>query len=155
MENKTEIMQYVFEKMQYISLLPKYFFFQMAQQPYWGQASSLLRLHDHTQTHHIRYDSSGRVTSPSQRPLPDNTQHSQQTDIHAAGGIQAHNPSKRAAADQRLRPRGHWDRQSLISNLYTSVASRSWCCEGCDFWELLRILLLLLLLLLYVRAVIV
>jgi len=25
--------------------------------------------------------------SPSQRPLPDNTQHSQQTDIHAAGGI--------------------------------------------------------------------
>jgi hypothetical protein len=40
----------------------------------------------------------------------DNIQHSQQTDIHAPGGIRTHNPSKRAAADPRLRPRGHWDR---------------------------------------------
>ena len=32
---------------------------------------------------HSRYDSSGRVASSSQRPLPDNTQHSQQTVIHA------------------------------------------------------------------------
>ena len=30
----------------------------------------------HTTTHHSRYDSSGRVISSSQRPLPDNTQHS-------------------------------------------------------------------------------
>ena len=35
----------------------------------------------HTTTHHIREDSSGLVLSLSQRPLPDNTQHSQQTDI--------------------------------------------------------------------------
>ena len=28
------------------------------------------------------------------------------------GGIRTHNPSKRAAADPRLRPRGHWDRHS-------------------------------------------
>jgi len=27
------------------------------------------------------------VISPSQNPVPDNTQHSQQTDIHAPGGI--------------------------------------------------------------------
>jgi len=33
--------------------------------------------------HHIRYDFSGRVISSSQRPLRDNTQHSQQRDIHA------------------------------------------------------------------------
>jgi hypothetical protein len=33
----------------------------------------------HTTTHHSRYDSSGQVISSSQRPLPDNTQHSQQT----------------------------------------------------------------------------
>jgi hypothetical protein len=32
---------------------------------------------------------------------------SQQTDVHAPGGIQTRNPSKRAAADPRLRPRGH------------------------------------------------
>ena len=61
---------------------------------------------------HSRYYSSGRVISSTQRPLPDNTQHSQQTDMHAPpGGIRTHNPSKRAAADQRLRPRGHWDRR--------------------------------------------
>jgi hypothetical protein len=47
------------------------------------------------------------------RPLPDNTQHSQQTDIHALGGIRAHNPSKRAAVDPRLRPRGPWDRRDM------------------------------------------
>jgi len=43
------------------------------------------------------------------RPLPYNTQHSQQTDIHAPGGIQTHNLSRRAAADLHLRPRGNWD----------------------------------------------
>ena len=66
-----------------------------------------------TTTHHSRQDSSGRVISPSQRPLPDNTQHSQQTDICVAGGIWTHSLRKGAAADLRLRPGGHWDRQSL------------------------------------------
>ena len=65
----------------------------------------------HIATHHSRYDSSGRVISPSQIPLPDNTQHSQQTDIHAPGGIRTHDLSRQAAADLRLRPRGYWDRQ--------------------------------------------
>jgi len=32
------------------------------------------------------------------------------TVIHARGGILICNPSRRSAADQRLRPRGHWDR---------------------------------------------
>jgi hypothetical protein len=50
------------------------------------------------------------MISPSQRPLPDNTQHSQEIDIHARGIIRTHNPSKRAAKDPRLRPRGQWDR---------------------------------------------
>jgi len=49
------------------------------------------------------------VITPSQRSLPDNTQHSQQTDKHALGGIRTHNLSRRAAADLRLRPRGLWD----------------------------------------------
>jgi len=66
----------------------------------------------HTTTHHSRYDSSGRVIGSSQRPVPDNTQHSQQTDIHAPGGIRNHDLSWRAAADLRLRPRGCWDRLS-------------------------------------------
>ena len=54
------------------------------------------------------------MISSSQRPLPDNTQHSQQTNIHAPGGIRTHDLSRRAAADLRLRPRGHWDLQGNI-----------------------------------------
>jgi len=53
------------------------------------------------------------VISPTNRPLPDNTQHSQKTEIHALGGILTRNPSKRVAADPCLRPRGHWDRLSF------------------------------------------
>jgi hypothetical protein len=41
-------------------------------------------------------NSSGRVISPTHRPIP-STQYSQETDIHAPGGIRTHNPSKRAA----------------------------------------------------------
>ena len=40
-----------------------------------------------------------------------NTQHSHDANIHAAGRIRTHNTGKRAPADLRLRPRGHWDRQ--------------------------------------------
>ena len=52
------------------------------------------------------------MISPSQRPLPDNTQHSQQTNIYASGGIQTHDCSRRAAVDLCLRPRGYWDRRT-------------------------------------------
>ena len=68
----------------------------------------------HTTAHHSRWDSSGRVISSSQRPLPDNTQHSQQTDIHAPGGIRTQYLSRRAVADLGLRPRGHWNRLLII-----------------------------------------
>ena len=51
----------------------------------------------HTTTHHSRQDSFGRVISSSQRPLPDNTRHSQQTNIHAPGGIRTQDISRRAA----------------------------------------------------------
>ena len=37
---------------------------------------------------------------------------SQQTNIHAPGGIRTHDFSRRVAADLRLRPRGHCDRHS-------------------------------------------
>ena len=47
------------------------------------------------------------------------TQHTQQTDIHVPGGIRTCNSSKRAAADPRLSPRGHWHRQ-----LYTYTHAR-------------------------------
>jgi hypothetical protein len=47
------------------------------------------------------------VISPTPRPLPDNTQHSHKTDIHALDGIRPRNPNKRAATDPRFRPRGN------------------------------------------------
>ena len=53
-----------------------YFIFLVKQQPLVGRASSLSWLHDHIQTHHTRWDSSGRVISSAHRPLPDHTQHS-------------------------------------------------------------------------------
>jgi hypothetical protein len=46
----------------------------------------------------------------SDRPdteISDNTRHSQETNILAHVGIRTHNLSRRAAADPRLRPRGH------------------------------------------------
>jgi len=44
------------------------------------------------------------------------TQHSQQINVHAPGGIRTHNLSRRAAADLCLRLCGHWDRltRSLV-----------------------------------------
>jgi hypothetical protein len=88
-------------------------FFNGSTAPWGPRPPHFSRLHDHTQTHHTRWDSSGRGTSSSQRPLPDNTQHSQEKDFHALGGIRTHNPSKRAAVDPRLRRHGHWNRQFL------------------------------------------
>jgi hypothetical protein len=73
----------------------------------WGMASSLTISRSHT-TRHSREHSSGWVISSSQRPLPDNTQHSRQTDIHVTGGIRTHNINRRVAADLLLRPRGQW-----------------------------------------------
>ena len=44
---------------------------------------------------------------------PDNIQQSQRTNIHVPGGIRSRNPSKRVAADPRLKPRGHWARHKF------------------------------------------
>ena len=88
----------------------KIFFFLWRYGPTRAMVSSFLRFLDHTHTYHTRKDSSRPVISSSQRPLPDNTQHSQETDIHVQDGIQTHYLSRRAAADLRLRPSGHWDR---------------------------------------------
>jgi hypothetical protein len=46
------------------------------------------------------------------------TQHSQERDFYDPGGIRSSNPSKRAALDPRLRPRGPLgSAQNLISGL--------------------------------------
>ena len=61
----------------------------------------------HSHTHHTPQGFSGLVT---QKPLPVNTQHSQERDIHAPDWIRTRNPSKRVAADHRVNLRGHWGR---------------------------------------------
>jgi len=58
--------------------------------------------HTHTFCRIPLYEGSVR-----RRDLYLTTQHSQQTDSHTLGGIRTHNPRKRAAADLRLRTRGH------------------------------------------------
>ena len=63
------------------------------------------------------------MISSSQRLLPDNTQHSQQTNIHAPGGIRNQDRIRRAAVDLRLRPRGYWDRR--VSILHSDNCCRS------------------------------
>jgi hypothetical protein len=62
----------------------------------------------HTHTHSLGTLLQG--IGLSQRPLPDDTKHSQEIDIHASGWIRVCTPSNRAAADRRLRPHGHLDR---------------------------------------------
>jgi len=75
-----------------------------------------MRFLDHTQ----RRTTFGRTPlderSPRRRDLSllDNTQ---QTDIHAPGGIRTHNPGRQATADPRPRPRGHWDQPTHQNNL--------------------------------------
>jgi len=68
---------------------------------YWSKTSSISKLHDNTRAHHNQYDFCGWVIRPARRPLTDNIQQSQDTDIHAPGGIRTRNPIKRAAADPR------------------------------------------------------
>ena len=81
---------------QYYGSQCDYFFFTEAQQPQWGFANIL------------RYTTIGRNpldewSAWRKRTLPDKTQHSQETDIHAPGGIRTHNPSNEVVADPRLR----------------------------------------------------
>ena len=84
--------------------------------PQWTRASSFTRSLDHTQ----------RRTTVSITPLDERSarrrdlyltthiRHSQQTDIHAPGGIRTHNLSRRADSELRRRPRGHWNRQIVV-----------------------------------------
>ena len=87
-----------------VHCLDRIWFSPWLDSPQWARASSLSRIHDHTQTHHNRQDSSGQGISPRQSPLPDNTQHSQETHMHDPGWIRTRNSSKRKAADPLFIP---------------------------------------------------
>ena len=80
--------------------LHRIFFLAQQPPPQWARTPSVT-------THHSWQNSSGRIISPTQRPLPDkNTTLTRER-------IRTHNLSRRATADLRLRPRGQRDRRSL------------------------------------------
>ena len=85
------------------------FFFRCG--PTRAMTSSFLRFLDHTQ----RRATFGRTPlgewSARRRDIYLTTQ-TLTTNIHVPDGIRTHDLSKRAAADLRLRPRGHWHRQT-------------------------------------------
>jgi len=54
------------------------------------------------------------MISPTQRPLPDNTQQSQQTEKHVHVGTRIHNLSRRVAAN--LRPQGQQDQPTTVND---------------------------------------
>ena len=76
--------------------------------PQWARALSFTKFLDHTQSLGLLWTSDQLVAETSDNT---HTQNSYQTNIHAPGGIRTHSLSRRAAADLRLRPRGHWDRR--------------------------------------------
>jgi len=90
--------------------------------PQWARASSVTRFLDHT-----RRITVGRTPldawSARRRDLYLTTHntHNRQTSM-PADVIRTHNLSRRAAADPRLRPRGHWyRRRSVYSSLNTCI----------------------------------
>ena len=103
----------------------KCFFFPVALRPDSGSRPLITEIRDHT--HWIQetmQESFARVISPPQRTLTTHNTHKRQN-IHAPGGIRTHNRSKREAADQRLRPRGHRERHFL--NTHTN---NIWPCKA-------------------------
>jgi len=94
-----------------------------------GQVHLILEVsRSHTTTHHSRYDSS------SQRP----SQHSQHTFMPPpTRGIRTHNSNRREAADLRLRPRGHWDRQKKILYLTLNLLTwKIWWANNASRWQM-------------------
>ena len=97
-----------------------YFFMALAAQSL-TMASSFLRFYEIT--HNDTPQSVGLLWT-SDQPVAETCtwQHTTlTTNIHAPGGIRTQNLSRRAAADLRLRPRGHWDRLFnvlVVQNMY-------------------------------------
>jgi hypothetical protein len=101
----------------------KFYNFSMTQQPLVGQGLFIVKAsRSHSDTAHMV-----RLLWTSDQPnakyLPDNTQHSEDAKFHASGGIRTNNSSKRAAANPRLRPRGHWNRRNFYVPLLMFVSA--------------------------------
>jgi hypothetical protein len=72
--------------------------------------------HTHTHIHTVRILWTGdQPVAETSTYTGQHNIYTQQTNIHAPSGIRTRNPSNQAAADLRLRPRGHWDRYYIIN----------------------------------------
>jgi len=73
---------------------------------------------------HIRRTTVGRTPldkrSARRRDIYLTTHNTHNRQIHDPGGIRTHDFRRRAAADLRFRPRGHWERQN------NNISSRNW-----------------------------
>ena len=97
------------------------FFCFWCNSPQWAMSSSFTRFLHHTQ----RRTTVGRTPldewSARRRELYLTTRntHNWQTSM-PPGGIRTHDLSRRAAADLRLRPRGYWDRPTVVCTVQNS-----------------------------------
>jgi hypothetical protein len=87
---------------------------------------SLLSEVPRSHRHHTRYDISGRIITLPQTPLPDNTQHSKETDIYSSYGIRTRSPSKRVAVDSVLWLLVYWGQ--LTKTLGSQNKDCYYCC---------------------------
>ena len=107
----------------------------MAQQPLVGQGLLIIQ----TSRSHSDAPHSVRLLCTSDRPDAETSTWQRTTftrDIFVPDGIRTNNPSKRAVANPRIRPRGHWDRrialprQSRLHLLPSKCTKSSVCLSG-------------------------
>jgi len=94
------------------SLINLFVFGATAPPPQWARASSFTRFIDHTQRRTTVVRTSLEEWSARRRDLYLTTHNTdnRKTSMYPVG-FEPHNLNTRAAADLRLWPRGHWDRQ--------------------------------------------
>ena len=101
-----------YKKNSYSQYISSFSFGVKAPPPQRARAFLLSMIHDHTQrrTTVIRIPLDERSARRRDLYLTTHNTHNRQTSM-LPGGIRTHTLNIRAAADLRLRPRGHWDRQ--------------------------------------------
>ena len=103
-----------------------YFFWR--DRPQWAMAFSFTRFLDHT-THHSWQDSSGRVISQSQRPLPDNyNTHNKHPCPRWDSNPQSQQASGLRLTPQTARPLGPANVQNQVLKKHIIVAQHRTLC---------------------------
>jgi len=97
--------------------------------------------HPHTHTHTASWTPLNKWPACRRGRYLHNTQQTRETNIQALSGILTHNPSKREAADRRLRPHGHHRTEQLVISRYdlfqTTWIVKWYLClrKICTWWK--------------------